>query len=245
MNKKITIILSFFGIIGFILLQAGNKTTVANGHHDLSAMAKILQAENIMINEWSLYAREKTDASFQEEAVQDLMEQFSDWEWSTSSDANHKEITAISASSKFQEIIRIVSSSKNLHAPAYVIYEVKGPRWEQDAETFLKNQYPERLSDIFRGNATIFSCIKGEFNDNIEKALPNNVNSLLNAFNAKEIEALKENKFISLSAYSPLFTTSIKKNQEDRMNLQIAVRNEGLGDKTTVVIGTPIITIEY
>lgn len=244
MNKKITFILSFFGIIGFILLQAGNKTTVANGLQDLSDMAKILQAENIMINEWSLYAREKMDASFQEETAEDLMEQFSDWEWSTSSHEKHKEFKAISTSSKFREIIRIVSSSENLQAPAYVIYEVKGPRWGTDAESFMKNQFPERLSDIFRGNVTIFSCIKGEFNDNIEKAFPNNVNSLLHAFNGKEIEALKENKFISLTAYSPLFTTSINKNQ-DRMNLQIAVRNDGLGDKTAVVIGTPIITIEY
>ncbi|AIE61535.1 YwmB family TATA-box binding protein [Bacillus methanolicus] len=244
MHKKITIFLSFFGIIGFILLQAGNKTTVANGLQDLSAMAKILQAKNIMINEWSLYAREKMDVSLQEETAEKLMEQFSDWEWSTSSDAKHKEFTAISPSSMFQEKIRIVSSPENLQAPAYVIYEVKGPRWGIDAEAFLKNQFPERLTDIFRGNATIFSCIKGEFNDNIEKALPNNVKNLLHAFNGKEIEALKEDRFISLSAYSPLFTTSIKKNQ-DRLNLQIAVRNEGLGGKTTVVVGTPIITIEY
>ena len=29
------------------------------------------------------------------------------------------------------------------------------------------------------------------------------------------------------------------------MNLQLGVRKQGLGAKTTIVVGTPIITIEY
>jgi TATA-box binding len=244
MNKKISFIVSFIGIIGFIIFQTGNKATDANGLEELPAISEILQAENIMIHEWSLYAREKMDAALQDDKAKELMEQFPDWEWSTSSDAKHKEYTAISASSEFQETIQLVSNPENHQAPAYVIYEVKGPSWGTNADIFLKKEISERMSDIFRGNATIFSCIKGKFNDKIETALPDNVNRLLKAFNGKEIEALKEDKFISVSAYSPHFTTSIKKNN-DRMNLQIAVRNDGLGDITTVVVGTPIITIEY
>jgi hypothetical protein len=41
-----------------------------------------------------------------------------------------------------------------------------------------------------------------------------------------------------------LFTGSIE-NQRDNMNLQIGIRSERLGGKTTIVVGTPIITIEY
>jgi len=49
---------------------------------------------------------------------------------------------------------------------------------------------------------------------------------------------------MSVSANSPMFTGSIE-NQRDNMNLQIGIRSERLGGKTTIVVGTPIITIEY
>ena len=49
---------------------------------------------------------------------------------------------------------------------------------------------------------------------------------------------------MSVSAYSPLFSDSIE-NKKDNMNLQIGIRSEGMGGKTAIVVGTPIITIEY
>jgi hypothetical protein len=86
--------------------------------------------------------------------------------------------------------------------------------------------------------------MKGTVGDKMNEALPKTANHLLSVFNATEIEALKEETFMSVSAKSPLFTGSIE-NQRDNMNLQIGIRSEGLGAKTTIVVGTPIITIEY
>jgi hypothetical protein len=78
----------------------------------------------------------------------------------------------------------------------------------------------------------------------MNEALPYYVSNLLDAFNAKEIEALKEESFISTSAYTPMFAERIETNKE-AMNLQLAIRTEGLGGKTNIIVGTPIITIEY
>ncbi|MCD8502193.1 MAG: YwmB family TATA-box binding protein [Bacillaceae bacterium] len=50
--------------------------------------------------------------------------------------------------------------------------------------------------------------------------------------------------FISLSAYTELWDTYIITNQK-KMNLQVALRNTGMGGETTITIGTPIITVEY
>jgi hypothetical protein len=74
--------------------------------------------------------------------------------------------------------------------------------------------------------------------------LPLTVNHLLTVFQAKEIESLAEKNFISTSANSALFMNTIKSRDKD-INLQIGLRTNGLGSKTTLVIGTPIITIEY
>ena len=37
----------------------------------------------------------------------------------------------------------------------------------------------------------------------------------------------------------------LHRQSKKNMNLQIGIRSEGLGAKTTIVVGTPIITIEY
>ena len=83
--------------------------------------------------------------------------------------------------------------------------------------------------------------MKGSISDKIDMALPTVANDLLKSFDGKKIEALKEETFMSVSANSPMFSDSIARD----MNLQIGIRSEGLGAKTTVVVGTPIITIEY
>jgi hypothetical protein len=75
----------------------------------------------------------------------------------------------------------------------------------------------------------------------MDKAVPTIASDLMEIFDAKEIEALKEDNFMSVSANSPVFSDSIARG----MNLQIGIRSEGLGAKTTIVVGTPIITIEY
>ncbi|HVH96580.1 MAG TPA: YwmB family TATA-box binding protein, partial [Bacillus sp. (in: firmicutes)] len=46
------------------------------------------------------------------------------------------------------------------------------------------------------------------------------------------------------TAYSPLFGETIQ-TMTDEINLQLGVRKQGLGGKTTIVVGTPIITVEY
>ena len=67
---------------------------------------------------------------------------------------------------------------------------------------------------------------------------------LLAVFKAKEVEALKEDAFISSSAYSTMFSESVEAGEKE-MNVQLGIRNQGMGGKTTIVVGTPIITIEY
>ena len=78
----------------------------------------------------------------------------------------------------------------------------------------------------------------------MSKSVSEHVNHLLQAFQAQEIESLQEDSFISTTAYSPLFGETIQ-TMTDEMNLQLGVRKQGLGAKTTIVVGTPIITVEY
>ncbi|WLR55322.1 YwmB family TATA-box binding protein [Mesobacillus subterraneus] len=238
--KKIPYILSIFGIIGFIVLQAGNKTTVADADHEIKTLASVLQDENILITGWSVYARETLDEKNVDTLVKDLMTQFPNWTWESSD----SEVIAVSESQELQEKIKIVSTDTKGSVHTYVMYEVRGQYWNKNTETFLNKNLPGRIFDIFRGNATTFSCIEGDISDKIKSALPVYKTKLLKAFQAEEVEGLEEDLFISTSAVSPLFDNSLSNDHE--MNMQLGLRKtDRLGAKTTLVVGTPIITIEY
>ncbi|MGG5255167.1 YwmB family TATA-box binding protein [Neobacillus sp. SM06] len=250
MKKKIAFILTVLLLIGFSSLFIGNKTSVASGELDLEKMVSVFKNENILLKDWSLYAREHAVNLKNEEEVrkyvQKLKQNFPDWKWSDLHTSQKWEVTAVSPTSKnHQESLQILTTHTNGPAYTYVVYRVSGKQWTKQTESFFTtDQYKNRLTDIFLGNPTIFSSIKGKINDKMDTALPKTAKNIMKRFKAKEIEALKEDQFISVSAYSPLFKESIQ-TKNDNMNLQIGLRNEGLGAGTTVVVGTPILTIEY
>ncbi|WP_174734276.1 YwmB family TATA-box binding protein [Mesobacillus harenae] len=246
--KKAMLVLSIIGTIGFIVLQLGNRTTVADAEKELQTLASVLQDEDILINDWSLHAREQLEIENHEQVLSSLNElklALPNWEWTVTKDSQQWKAQAINNTPHYQENISIISTLTNHHAAAYVMYEVKGQSWNDHVESFLNKQVESRLFDIFRGNVTTFSCIKGEISDKIDTAISSDANRFLSAFQAHKIEALEEESFISVSASSPMFSASIGSNYKD-MNLQLGLRKtEGLGGKTTIVVGTPIITIEY
>jgi hypothetical protein len=259
MKRNRKILLSVITIISFILVVIGNQPTEANGggiqsifqkEMDLTKIGSILQAEDIMLDEWTFYAREHVDGLESEQEVKEYAKQlqakFPDWVWSEENTGEKWEVTAESPPSKHhREKLQIMATHTKQPVNAYIVYSISGKEWNKSTEAFFTTaHFKTRLSDIFRGKPTIFSCMKGTVGDKMVKALPKTAKHLLSVFNATEIEALKEETFMSVSANSPMFAGSIE-NQREHMNLQIGIRSEGLGGKTTIVVGTPIITIEY
>jgi hypothetical protein len=245
-NKKVLLSISFVMIVG-LMAVLGSRMTEASGEQDLVKIADAFQTEDILLEEWSFYAREHlvdlTTEKEVQEYVKELQQKFPDWDWSTSKTSDKWEVTAVSPTSKHHtEMLQIMATHTKQPVNAYIVYRVSSNEWNKEMETFFtKDQVKNRLSNIFRGNPTIFSGMKGSISDKMDKAVPTIASDLMEIFDAKEIEALKEDNFMSVSANSPRLTHSIARD----MNLQIGIRSEGLGGKTTIVVGTPIITIEY
>ncbi|CAM3839489.1 YwmB family TATA-box binding protein [Mesobacillus zeae] len=246
--KKLLLLVSFFGIIGFVMLQAGNRTTVADSGQVLPKLAEVLGDEHILINGWSIYARERMeDVQTQQDLdnlVSGLKSKLPEWTWKQEESKQQRTLTAVSDSTRHQEKLKIITTDTDGRLHTYVMYEVRGHSWNDKTETFLNTEIKNRLFDIFREKAKVFSCIKGELSDKMDTSLPIYMKRLLKSFDAEELEALKEHSFISTSAFSPLFDTSMT--DEHKMNLQLGIRKtQDMGGKTTIVVGTPIITIEY
>jgi hypothetical protein len=245
-NKTMYIVL--FLMVGIIFFQFGNQTTVSAGERDtdLEKLVTAFQNENIVLTGWSLYAREHLvnpkSADEVKEYARKLKKEYPNWEWSEKNTSQEWEVQAKSPTSKnHQELLQIMATHTKKPMDAYIVYRVSGKKWNKESASFFaSDQYKNRLNDIFHGMPTIFSCIKGQLGDKIDSSLTKTTNNLMTFFNAKEIESLKEDHFMSVTANSPMLAGSI-----DHRNLQIGVRTDGLGAGTTVVVGTPIITIEY
>lgn len=245
--NKLTMDFVIFSIVFLVILKGWDFPATAKEKADLLEIISVLKDEEVHITEWSLYAREKIENLQSLKDVKEyanyLKEKFPNWQWIVNEDSSHWELAGTNPSKEHKEYIKLLASTTNT-PQTYMIYELKGSHFNKKSEYFIKEQWNATVFDIFRGNATIFSCIKGEFSDNINTTLPSSMNRLISLFQAEKIESLEEKDFVSTSAYSPLFADSIKNNDKE-MNVQIGIRSEGLGARTTLVVGTPIITIEY
>ncbi|WP_071393307.1 YwmB family TATA-box binding protein [Bacillus tuaregi] len=241
--KKILYVVVALSAVGMILLNMAS----AKGKEelDLFKMAEVLEGEKIDINKWTLHARKSLENVQAQEKMKELSSEYSDMNWEISEDNEKWHAKAVmSEDNGINETLQILSTGEGNQMQSYLIYEITGEGWQKETKEFIEQVIVEKLSDIFHGKAIIFSCIFSEFGDKMNKSLPSHVNELLRAFEANEIETLEEDSFISTTAYTKLFSESFK-GQSEEMNLQLGVRNQGLGGKTTLVVGTPIITVEY
>ncbi|KEO83324.1 YwmB family TATA-box binding protein [Tumebacillus flagellatus] len=91
----------------------------------------------------------------------------------------------------------------------------------------------------------ISTCIKGLRADKMSDDSSNSlIQTVFQSVKAKEIEGVRSELVTSLSGYSPLGKDYIVTNG-NKMNLQVAVHYDAHLDKTRVLVGSPIVTIEY
>jgi TATA-box binding len=242
MRKKDIAILAFTMFI-LITLMA-NHIGAAEIESNISRIADGMEAQGVQVDEWSLYAKKNVDRKTINE-VKQMAGQYRQFNWTFEEDGDvFKAIGYFeNKKEKITEKLQILTTLTNDYSHAYILYGVKGvgvqSGWESADEYFGKRSF-----DIFQENVTTFACMSGSLDDKINLSLVQKSKQLLKEFKASPIENLQEQDFLSVSAKTPLWEDFIPTNN-DEMNIQIALRTDGMGDKTTVVIGTPIITSEY
>lgn len=249
MLKRHSKMLTYIVILGLMAFFIGNRTIVAKNQTDIVKMVELLQKdESLELGNWSVYARERTQEistkqEFEREVIA-LKQRYPKFSWHQKQESAALEAvgTYIQAETGVSESIKILAKADEWQQGAYVIYEVKGKTWTKGQTAYFETTYRNVINDIFRGSPTIFSCIRGSFNDNMDSVLDTKIASLLELFHAREIESVHETNFTSVSAHTSLFKQPLTK---EKLNLQLGLRTEGLGDRTNFVVGTPIITFEY
>lgn len=215
---------------------------------EMNTMAHVLQKNGVSIQQWTIYTREytqtiKNNSAFAKK-VDELKQAFPTFQWIVDKDEHVQKVTGIYEHSSMQEKIQLITTVANEKPQTYILYELKGFGWSEKIKEKAGNIISQKLSQLFTKQPVFFSCVKGEFNDKMKGVLLKQAYHLLHEFKATPVEALEEEAFVSVSAYTGQWENVLPAKTYP-MNIQLALRRTGLGGQTTVVVGTPIITIEY
>lgn len=241
MKKCIYLILCVFFIVSI-----GNKITATeNTSFEIEKMLRVLDRHNdIKVEEWIVTAREVIRISSEEQflnKVNQVKEELPDFKWSITRDSTNLVAVGVRVEKGYSESVSVASALTS-YTESYFTYEMRVSHLYDGMLHDITNQIQNRQKALFWGNTTFFTCVKGEFNDTIDKVLSTKIKRLIKEFQATEVESLKEDNFISITASTSFFKQSDVSNY---YNLQLAMRNDGMGANTSFVIGTPIITFEY
>ncbi|MCJ7840581.1 YwmB family TATA-box binding protein [Lederbergia sp. NSJ-179] len=235
-NTLKLVITSAAFIVCLILLFNGNKLSAKTNLTEINDLASSIIKLDGTIIEWSLYAREPVQKELSKEQYTEL---FPEMEWTLERNSMKGTINY----GTYSETIQVITNQHG-NAPSFITYELKGSDWSEAAKIEASGFVSRRMNTLFSGEPTLFSCIKGEFNETIDEFTKHSLNDLMQSLQAKEIESVTEKNFQSISAYSSLFSQSLALTNQE-MNIQLGLRNSEWDNGTILVIGTPILTIEY
>lgn len=120
----------------------------------------------------------------------------------------------------------------------------------------LNNKVYKSIVDIYRNlddtlskysdDVEICVCIAGEYTKKLHLDKCNDIlQNILYNMNAKEIDRVNEENFVSVTAYSNLLAENDLEYLENKINFNIGIRYSENEDKTLIYMATPIIKLDY
>lgn len=165
----------------------------------------------------------------------------SDIKWEQKWDSKQKQIYAhIENENKNISIIGIKKSDKE----SYIIIDILDNKVYKDIVdiyTILQNTLDKHSSSL-----DINTCISGEYTKKLQNDKYDDIlEKILYNMNAKEIDRVEDENFISITAYSKLLNENHLEYLGNKINLNIGMRYSEDEDKTLLYIATPIIKLDY
>lgn len=246
-KKKLTVL----AFILLLMMAAGQKTQVdaADQPFDkLTELSGLLRATGTPLDEWRFYAREKSEKLLTETQMeaqkQRVRKQLTDFEWKTVKKDNYLAFKGIHhiPESSINERVEIFFYPHNNRYYSYSVYGVKSEAYQKGKLNLFSPVLSTRLQILFH-NPECFTTVSGTAPGSInQRQMSEEIGRLINGLQAKPVEWDNEQTFVSVSAYTGQWKSTIT-SREKKINLQVAIRSTGRTH--TFTIGTPIITTEY
>ncbi|WP_407269317.1 YwmB family TATA-box binding protein [Radiobacillus sp. PE A8.2] len=201
---------------------------------------KIIEEENLSLQEWELLIKEQVGSEQFSEVKKNIEVMFEKpLKKVKETDMMIKLQASIYANDVTESITIIIP--KQDKQQFNIMYTIVGTKWNEQIEDTYNQKINSLLQRVFTENLTKFSCFTSQPDGMMNSGYL--FKKLVDELNINTLSNIKENDFSVLSGYTPRWNSVIPISDEP-MNVQIASR-KGLGGKTTITIGTPIITNEY
>ena len=219
----------------------------------IETILELVEYDDLALKEWQVLARDvqgtvDSQDMFQEH-VHKLSGQLEGWD-QTYLDTSTTEWTAeyqLQSAGGVKESLRLMAYPDNNTHTLTFTYKLTGTSASDWKRYELADQLQNRLLLLSMDTASLYTQVQSKKDAQINKkeSLMKLANTYMDALDAEEVEALTEETFVSVSAYTTVWKQQLNTGNKT-MNVQIALRSdEALGEGTTVTIGTPIITTEY
>lgn len=156
---------------------------------------------------------------------------------------NHQE-KQVYAQVNHEEKAISISCIKKSDKEAYIMVDIlenKVYKSIVDIYTILENTLSKYTNDI-----EVNTCISGEYSKKLQISNYDDIfKKILYNMNAEEIDRVKEENFISITAYSKVLKENYLEYYGHKINLNIGMRYSEDDDKTIIYVATPIIKLDY
>ncbi len=245
--KLIKIILSFFILVSIGLmisyadskLQKNEYNQILNTFEEIGANFKFYNIKsNCFINK-DISKEEITDICM--ELITNMGLEENNLLWQENWDGEHKQIYIQSKDGN--SMFSIVATKKN-EKESYIIVDILDNKVYKNIVgiyTILENTLSKYSTQVDTN-----LCICGEYYKKIQFTKHNDIfDKILYNMNAREIDRIENDNFVSLTAYSEKLNNNSLYILGDKINLNIGMRYSEDEDKTLVYIATPIIKLDY
>lgn len=235
-------------LMGLIYVYYSYETKATSHSEAFTKLMNIVTMDtDIQLEQWQLIAKETIANEF-EQTVAKLQKEQSDFTWESpryTEDVVHVEAVKYAPDESHVEKIVLHSYLHHEKPETLLTYEITGSMWNEQIKSDAVLLFSTRTTDLFSESPAVFTCITGNLNDTMNNiVLKDEARAIMHQFHADFVEEMQEETFVSLSAYTTLWHSSLLTNRK-KMNLQIALRQQHIDDSITVMIGTPILMTEY
>ncbi|QDP41647.1 YwmB family TATA-box binding protein [Radiobacillus deserti] len=226
-----------------IVSSFNSLRSVSSSHlTELKDMVSVVEAQGLEVEEWEIQMKESLSRMDYPQMLQTLHTELASYEfWMEDGEKALKFIWDNPHKSQQgnERFIMLVPNAQE--QDVQMTYVVSGTNWTKSTEAYYSKTIDDKINVVFSEKMSKYTCLTTMSSDKINSV--DFFETLKEKLKVQPLKNMKENDFEVLSGYTPHWSSSIPI-ADGQMNVQAAART-GLGGKTTITIGTPIITTEY
>lgn len=246
-----------FGIIGVILLanilwmgKAQNVPITLKEPMHMAMQATGAEVDELHLEGWAILPFEQDELGWQLEMIKYLFKEYgiaeNQYELKTMYDPLKRDISAKGASDKYEVSILVRQPNFSERQPAKANLTIKVvEKMPQEDKILEQKLFLQKRIEKFRATPLITTCLKGHLdgklrNDEWTQRLQDGFDSI----GARILERTEVERYHSYAG----FVSGIKETVfagKDKINVHMAMRYNEYKKCTEVIVGSPIISIEY